>query len=168
MLFRAPAARRVQGMMGINKIISGGQTGVDRGALDLALELGLPHGGFCPQGRRAEDGVIPPRYELESTQSTGYPQRTRMNVQLADATLILTPERRPRGGTRMTAKMALERGTPWLAADPTREGHVDKVASWLEKTRPGVLNVAGPRESKCPGIQGKTTAFLRMVFERLS
>lgn len=154
--------------MGIRKIISGGQTGVDRGALDFALEHGLEHGGFCPQGRRAEDGVIPRIYELTSTRSTGYPQRTRMNVEEADATLILTPERRPTGGTRMTAKMAHLRGTPWLAADPTREEHVDKVAQWLEKTAPGVLNVAGPRESKFPGVQGKTTAFLRRVFARLS
>jgi len=165
-----PQSARLGGTseVGIVKIISGGQTGVDRGALDLAIELGLEHGGFCPQGRRAEDGVIPARYVLESTRSTGYPQRTRMNVQLADATLILTPERHPRGGTRMTAKMAHERGTPWLAADPTREEHVVKVASWLEKTDPAVLNVAGPRESKCPGVQRSTTAFLRMVFERLS
>ena len=153
--------------MGI-KIISGGQTGVDRGALDFALEVGLPHGGFCPQGRRALDVVFPSRYEFEPTQSTSYPQRTRMNVQLADATLILTPERRPRGGTRMTAKMALDRGTPWLAADPTREEHVVKVAAWLEKLDVRVLNVAGPRESKCPGVQGRTTAFLRRVFGRLS
>lgn len=141
---------------------------MDRGALDFALEAGLEHGGFCPQGRRAEDGVIPAVYELTCTESTGYPQRTRMNVQQADATLILTPERRPTGGTRLTAKMALDRGTPWLAADPTREEHVDKVASWLEKVDPEVLNVAGPRESKFPGIQGRTTAFLRSVFGRLS
>jgi predicted Rossmann fold nucleotide-binding protein DprA/Smf involved in DNA uptake len=154
--------------MGIRKIVSGGQTGVDRGALDLAIELGLEHGGFCPQARRAEDGVIPARYELVSTESTGYPQRTRLNVQHSDATLILTSERRPRGGTRMTAKFAHERGTPWLAADPTREEHVDKVASWLVKINPSVLNVAGPRESKIPGISGRTRAFLRMVFERLS
>lgn len=154
--------------MRIRKIVSGGQTGVDRGALDLALELGLEHGGFCPQGRRAEDGVIPAIYELVSTESTGYPQRTRMNVRHSDATLILTPERRPTGGTRLTAKMALEGGGPWLAADPTGERHVVKVASWLEKIDPEVLNVAGPRESKFPGVQRKTTAFLRMVFERLS
>ena len=147
------------------KIVSGGQTGVDRGAFDVALELGLEHGGFCPQGRRAEDGVIPDRYVLVST---GYPQRTRMNLEQADATLILTPERRPTGGTRLTAKMALERETPWLAADPTREGHVDKVVAWLVEIVPEVLNVAGPRESKFPGIQGKTTDFLRMVFGRLS
>ncbi len=154
--------------MGITKIVSGGQTGVDRGALDFALEIGLPHGGFCPQGRRAEDGVIPARYELESTSSSSYPQRTRMNLELADATLILTPQRRPRGGTRMTAQMAHERGIPWLAADPTREVHVDKVAAWLEKQEVRVLNVAGPRESKCPGVQRRTRDFLRMVFERLS
>lgn len=154
--------------MGIRKIISGGQTGVDRGALDFALEVGLPHGGFCPQGRRAEDGVIPAKYELEPTDSSGYPQRTRMNVQQADGTLILTTERHPRGGTRMTAKMALDRGTPWMAADPTREDHAVKVAAWLEKHEVRVLNVAGPRESKCPGIQGRTRAFMRMVFERLS
>lgn len=154
--------------MRIRKIVSGGQTGVDRGALDAAIELGLEHGGFCPQGRLAEDGVIPARYELEETDSTSYPHRTRLNVQHSDATLLLTPERRPRGGTRLTAKMAHERGKPWFAADPTREEHADKVASWLVKTDPDVLNVAGPRESKCPGIQGRTTAFLRMVFVRLS
>ena len=76
------------------KIISGGQTGVDRAALDVALELGLPCGGWCPRGRRAEDGPIDPRYPLTETPWDGYPQRTEWNVRDADGTLILTPARR--------------------------------------------------------------------------
>src|SRR5436305_1193025 len=82
-------------------IFSGGQTGVDRAALDVALELGIPCSGWCPRGRRAEDGTIPPRYPLQETRSLAYPVRTRWNVRDSDGTLILT-RGRPDRGTALT------------------------------------------------------------------
>src|SRR5438876_1977372 len=89
----------------VSKIISGGQTGVDRAALDVALELGIPCGGWCPQGRRAEDGVIPARYPLRETPWWGYPQRTEWNVRDSDGTLILA-EGEPDRGTVLTRELA--------------------------------------------------------------
>src|SRR5260370_14589390 len=89
----------------IDKIISGGQTGVDRAALDVALELGLECGGWCPKGRRAEDGRIPKRYPLQETASHQYPPRTSMNVRLGEATLIVT-RCKPDRGTGLTLSLA--------------------------------------------------------------
>src|SRR5262245_50786528 len=96
-------------MFAVTKIVSGGQTGADRAALDVALELGLPCGGWCPRGRLAEDGPIASKYPLQETQSRDYPPRTKRNVQDSDGTLILTwgnPDR----GTILTAKLAQELG----------------------------------------------------------
>src|SRR5437660_8666127 len=95
------------------KLISGGQTGVDRAALDVALELGLPCGGWCPRGRKAEDGVIPDRYPLAETPSPSYRQRTRWNVRDSDGTLILV-RGRPTGGTALTLASARRLGKPVL------------------------------------------------------
>src|SRR5438876_4889366 len=86
-------------------IVSGGQTGVDRAALDVALELGIPCGGWCPKGRRAEDGRIPLRYPLEETTLNIYPQRTEWNVRDSDGTLVLTTGR-PEGGSALTNELA--------------------------------------------------------------
>src|SRR5437870_10377236 len=92
-----------QGML--TKIISGGQTGVDRAALDVALELGLPCGGWCPRGRRAEDGPIPERYPLQEMKSPAYPPRTARNVRDSDGTVILT-RGQPDRGTALTIELA--------------------------------------------------------------
>lgn len=153
--------------MKLRQIISGGQTGVDRGALDAAMELGLEHGGSCPAGRRAEDGVIPERYVLEEHTSAKYPPRTAKNVCDADATLILVSGKRVTPGTRLTAKIAHERGKPWLAADLTKPDHLSKVVEWLREIDPEILNVAGPRESKFRGIQETTSTFVGRVLSRL-
>src|SRR5947209_11260398 len=88
----------------IAKIVSGGQTGVDRAALDVALELGLPCGGWCPKGRRSEGGRIPERYPLRETTSAAYPARTRRNVLYSDGTLVLT-NGPPTGGTALTIEL---------------------------------------------------------------
>ena len=93
------------------KIISGGQTGVDRGALDAAISLGIPHGGWCPRGRLAEDGRIPDRYQLRETDSPDYPSRTEQNVLDSDATLILY-RGRIAGGTEFTLRLAQQHGRP--------------------------------------------------------
>ena len=96
------------------KIVSGGQTGVDRAALDFAIRHGFEHGGWCPQGRRAEDGVIPPVYRLQETGAADYDERTEKNVVDADATLIIARETELTGGTAFTRDLALGHGGPLL------------------------------------------------------
>jgi hypothetical protein len=144
-------------------ILSGGQTGVDRAALDVALALGLPCGGWCPRGRRAEDGPIDARYPLRETKSSRYPPRTARNVQDADATLILT-RGAPDGGTALTARLAERRGKPCLVVDLSGPVSVKALRAWLTRHRVRVLNVAGPRESSQPGIYEQASAFLQAAF----
>jgi hypothetical protein len=145
-------------------LISGGQTGVDRGALDAALAHGLPHGGFCPRGRRAEDGVIPAIYQLTELPSPLYAVRTRRNVLASDATLVLTTGR-PGRGTALTIRVARAHGRPLLVLD-LRDGAAARCAAairiraWLAVSAPDVLNVAGPRESSAPGIAAATRDLL--------
>jgi hypothetical protein len=144
------------------KIISGGQTGVDRAALDVALELGLPCGGWCPKGRRSEAGPIPERYPLEATATADYPERTEANVRAADATLILT-RGRPDRGTALTYKLALRLKKPCYVVDLKEPDVVEQVKMWLANQRIAVLNVAGPRESSQKGIHAEASAYLRRV-----
>jgi hypothetical protein len=152
--------------MDMAKIISGGQTGVDRAALDAARTLGLPLGGWCPRGRRAEDGAIPPDYPLRESLARGYADRTLRNVSEADATLILCRGELS-GGSRLTAGLALRLGKPALVVDLASRPSVRRVLDWFRQHRVAVLNVAGPRESKCPGIQGQATRFLLQVLGKL-
>jgi hypothetical protein len=146
------------------KIISGGQTGVDRGALDAAIGLGIPHGGWCPRGRLAEDGRIPDRYALSETDSPEYRVRTEQNVLDADATLILCRGRGQSaalgGGTELTLRMAEQHRRPCLVVDLDRPGGLEEVRRWLKDHKVGVLNVAGPRESQSPGIAAQAKQFL--------
>jgi hypothetical protein len=146
--------------VGILKVISGGQTGVDRAALDVALELGIPCGGWCPRGRRAEDGSIAPRYPLSETPSSAYPERTARNIRDSDGTLVLT-RGAPDGGTALTVKLAHRYRRPLLSIDLEQFPSPDQVATWAERQGVEVLNVAGPRESSCPGIGGEAGDFLR-------
>jgi hypothetical protein len=136
----------------IEKVISGGQTGVDRAALDAALEAGLPAGGCCPKGRRAEDGVIPERYPLRELDSPQYSSRTEKNVVDADGTLILNKGALTEG-TRATYDFALHYGRPCLIVQLDRQepGSWQQVIAWIDRHELRVLNVAGPRESKFPG-----------------
>lgn len=153
----------------IARIISGGQTGVDRAALDAAMQLGIATGGWCPKGRRAEDGRIPDRYQLVETPSADYPQRTEWNVRDADGTLILAPNVSLSGGTARTERELLKQGKQYrvIALDalpdsmPGMFHHAMNI--WLTRFRISTLNIAGPRESRCPGIQAATTAFLMEV-----
>ncbi|MCS6770679.1 MAG: putative molybdenum carrier protein [Kiritimatiellae bacterium] len=135
----------------IARIVSGGQTGVDRAALDAALALGVPHGGWCPKGRLAEDGAIPRRYRLRQVKSPDPSVRTLANVRDSDATLILA--RGPlTGGTRYTAECARALRRPLLVVDPTGTSDpVPRILRWLARVarnRPIVLNIAGPRASQ--------------------
>lgn len=154
----------------VTKIISGGQTGADRGGLDAAIALGIPHGGYAPLGRRSEDGVVPERYALTELSTASYPARTAMNVRTADATLLLVWGKaalaRSRG-TKLTLEMCLRYGKPWWAADPRRDDHVARVVAWLEEVSPQVLNIAGPRESRARGIQVQTARFLAEVLRQV-
>ncbi|MCS7304888.1 MAG: putative molybdenum carrier protein [Thermoguttaceae bacterium] len=144
-------------------IISGGQTGVDRGALDAAIALGIPHGGWCPKGRLAEDGTIPAQYMLQETDSPQYAVRTEQNVLDSDATLIFC--RGPTtGGTEWTRICALRHGRPFLVVDLNEPIDWQALRRWLAERRPGVLNVAGPRESQAPGIQQQVQQILIRLF----
>ena len=146
------------------RILSGGQTGVDRAALDAALAAGVPVGGWCPAGRWAEDGPIPARYPLRETASGDPAERTRLNVRDADAVLILAAEPLA-GGTRLTAEIARELERPLLVLDPLADAPEDAVR-WLRQRRVGVLDVAGPRESEAPGIYAAARGFLATVLDR--
>jgi len=145
------------------KIISGGQTGVDRAALNVAIELGIPHGGHCPRGRLAEDGRIPPCYHLVEMPTPAYAARTEQNVRDADATLIISPQPLS-GGTALTARIAGGCGKPQLTVDPSESSAPDAVAEWLDMWKPTVLNVADPRESQQPGIADATKLLLAEIF----
>ncbi len=146
------------------KIVSGGQTGVDRAALDVAMELGIPHGGWCPKGRRAEDGPIPPRYRLRETESPDYASRTDRNVADSDGTFILY-RGSLQGGTALTRDCARRRGKPLLAVDLEAPTIPEAVREWLKAENVHVLNVAGPRESQSKGIATAASAYLRLVLD---
>lgn len=146
----------------IAKIVSGGQTGADRAALDYAIANGIPHGGWCPLGRRAEDGPIPARYALSETARRDYRERTRRNVRDSDATLIVNLGALE-GGSLETRRIAEALGRPHLviqADDGVTDAIVVAVKRWLEATAPATLNVAGPRESNRPGIGARTRELL--------
>ena len=148
----------------LEKIVSGGQTGVDRAALDVALELGIPCGGWCPRGRKAEDGRIPESYPLQEASSPDYPLRTRLNVEDSDGTLVIT-NGSPRGGTALTLKLAKQLSKPFLLADLARRPDPSEVQQWIQKNQIRILNVAGPREGESAGIFEKASAFLLEVLK---
>lgn len=144
------------------RIVSGGQTGVDRGALDAAIALGLDHGGWCPLGRLAEDGPIPGHYQLQETESPRYWVRTRQNVIDSTATLILA-RGKLRGGTALTFQFADRFRKPCLVIDLEESPDPEAVRTWLDDYQVDVLNVAGPRESSAPGITEESREFLEAV-----
>jgi Circularly permutated YpsA SLOG family len=146
-------------------IISGGQTGVDRAALDVARELEIPCGGWVPKGRRAEDGAIPERYPLREMPSPGYPARTDKNVREATGTLILTWGS-PTGGTALTIRLARKQGKPFFLVDLAEGGDPKTVRDWIRRNAIKILNVAGPRESQFPGIHDQATIFLGQVLKK--
>lgn len=142
----------------VKQVISGGQTGADRGGLLAARRLGLGLGGWCPRGRRAEDGAVPAEWPLRETPSPDYAQRTEWNVRDADATVVLTVGPAT-GGSRLTVELAARLGRPLLHLDlqALSDGEAaTALREWLVSRRVVTLNVAGSRESQVPGIQGRT------------
>lgn len=150
-------------------VISGGQSGADRAGLDSALAFGIPVGGRCPAGRRAEDGVIPACYPLSETRSREYGVRTRLNVRAADATLVLN-QGELSGGTLLTVAYAEKRAKPWLLVQLDDQQRVAPaaVAQWLRSQGVRVLNIAGPREGKAPGTYGAARSYLEQLFSLLN
>ena len=145
-------------------IVSGGQSGVDRAALDAAMPLGLDVGGWCPARRWAEDGPIPDRYPLREAHSVDPAERTRLNVRDSDATLVVVPGT-PTGGTALTVEVARDVGRPYLVIAP-HPARLGDAADWVARTLPeaGRLNVAGPRESEAPGVYAVARAWLAGLF----
>ncbi|GFO54374.1 hypothetical protein GMSM_13810 [Geomonas sp. Red276] len=153
----------------LREVISGGQTGVDRAGLDAAAANGLATGGYCPKGRLAEDGTIPPHYHLTEMESAAYIIRTEKNVVESDGTLILNIGDVTEG-TKATHEFALKHGRPDLIVqlDAPELITPGEVAQWIEENEIGTLNVAGPRESKYPGgIYSAALHFLEEVFGML-
>ena len=148
------------------QIVSGGQTGVDRAALDAAICLEIPHGGWCPRGRLAEDGAIPDKYELKETSSKDYAVRTEKNVVESDGTLILFRSRL-KGGTRLTHRLTKRHVRPCLLVDLDTHIHEGLFLDWMAEIEINVLNVAGPRESSHPGIYQLAFDLLKHWLEQL-
>jgi len=148
------------------KIVSGGQTGVDRAALDWAIAHGVRHGGWCPKGRRAEDGIIPRRYRLKQTRSPAYNVRTRWNVRESDGTLIVSANHLIVGGTKLAAEFAesLKKPLLHLAMTTGARRAARQLDRFITQHRIHVLNIAGPRDSEEPGIQ----KFVQDVFTQSS
>ena len=136
----------------IEKLVSGGQTGADIAALDVALHYNSPHGGWCPKGRLSLDGPIPAKYLLTETPSSGYPQRTEWNVRDSDGTVVFTFSKEPTGGSLKTVGFAKKHGKPCLHISRDCYDSGLRLQKFVEEHGIKTLNVAGSRESKDPGI----------------
>lgn len=147
----------------IKKIISGAQTGADRGWLDAAIEINFPYGGWCPKGRKAEDWKIPDKYVLDECDSDYYPVRTELNVINSDATIVFT-KGKPRKGSLLTINLAKKHHKPFCHIDMNNSNSkcIWLINQWFDKYNFNgiILNVAGSRESSCPGIQERVKIIL--------
>lgn len=149
------------------KVVSGGQTGVDRAALDAALALGIPCGGYVPKGRLAEDGPLPYRYPMTESESSEYRVRTELNIVHSDATLILH-RGEIFGGTLLTLELCKKHAKLVLAVDlevGMEKAAVEKIKAFLAKEKLSVLNIAGPRESNSPGIYAASLVVLKKALQ---
>ena len=171
------ASRSRTKVIRLTRIVSGGQTGVDRAALDAAIAAGIETGGWCPRDRRSEDGSIPLRYPLRETASKSYAVRTEWNVRDSDATLILVLDRIS-SGTRLTIDSARTQTRPLrieylcppaagtlIADEVALEHRVADVVEWICREQIKTLNVAGPRGSSRRDVYQKSLQFLTMLFD---
>ncbi|MBL8026423.1 MAG: putative molybdenum carrier protein [Fibrobacteres bacterium] len=143
----------------VERIVSGGQTGADRAALDWAIENNISHSGFCPKGRIAEDGRIEDKYNLTETKTVNYRERTELNVANSDATVIFSVKGVLSGGTKDTHEFAKKSKKPLLLLRPGMENAAELLNEFVKKHKVKILNVAGPRASKEPEIE----AFVKKV-----
>jgi hypothetical protein len=149
----------------IRKIVSGGQTGADRAALDAALNLGIPHGGWVPKGRLTENGTLPDKYELTEMPDTSYASRTEQNVIDSNGTVIISHGPLTEG-SEYTRQMAIRHSRPWLHIDLNQTPAFKSatlISSWIDKNRIEVLNVAGPRASKDSQIYSAVLKLIESV-----
>jgi hypothetical protein len=150
----------------IKKIISGGQTGADIAALDVAIKLGIPHGGWIPKGRITEEGILPDKYQLQEMPTESYSKRTEQNVIDSDGILIISHGALT-GGSAYTRKMAMKHSKQWFHADlnklPTFQAGM-LIQDWISKNKIEILNVAGPRASEDSLIYGLVTVILELVY----
>ena len=153
--------------MQIQKIVSGGQAGVDRAALDAAMELEIPHGGWCPRGRLALDGPLSPRYRLSETPSADYPQRTEWNVRDSDATLLLS-RGQLKGGTALTRKLAQTLQKPYMQVDLRSPAPIEDVWQWLHQHSVRVLNIAGPRQHPEKNIYSQAKQYIARLLSGIT
>lgn len=153
--------------MKVDQILSGGQTGVDRAALHIAYQNMITHGGWCPHGRLAEDGRIPFKYNLQETLSECPSQRTKLNVQDSNGTMIIVPNTpiNTNDGTILTVKTAIEQNKPYIIVDLSQKPNLYKLDRFLEDHAIRILNIAGPRESQSPGIYEKSCNFLQHLMD---
>lgn len=162
----SPKMRKNQDL-GIEQIISGGQTGADRAALDIAIELGIPHGGWCPKGRLAEDGTIDSHYNVKEISTPSYTARTEQNVIDSDGTLIFSFGPLT-GGSVETLELACTHSKPVLHIDLSlvaQQEAVIQIVQWIQGHSIKVLNVAGPRDSKCSNIYESVKQVLTLLLK---
>ncbi len=147
----------------ISKLISGGQTGVDRAALDFAIDNQITCNGWCPKGRIAEDGIIPIKYPLTETSGSDYRERTKLNVNDTDGTLIFINGYMDEG-TKLTMDTADDLKKPCFIYDFSKTPEKEKLLNWLSENKIKILNIAGPRESNSVGIYGLVYDVLNKIF----
>lgn len=162
--------QQITGFMALTKIVSGGQTGVDRGALDAALDAGFPCGGWAPEGRTAEDGPIPARYPIAELAGGGYEERTRKNVLDSDGTAILYFGALE-GGTRLTMEYCVRHDKPCELLNAERLSPVAaarELAAFVAGNGIASLNIAGPRASKWAGAHAYARSAIGKLLETIT
>jgi hypothetical protein len=153
--------------MGVQKIISGGQTGADQGALDAAIEAGLAHGGWIPKGRKTEAGPLPEKYRLKEMRTASFPKAAEKNILDAHGALVIT-RGKLKGGSELTRQLAKTHGFPCLHIDLSEGLPAEaarKAKTWVDQNKIRVLNVAGPQESKAPGIRDITFEIVSKIIK---
>jgi hypothetical protein len=152
-------------MLRLEGIVSGGQTGADQAALDVAIELGIPHGGWVPKGRKTESGPLSAKYQVKEMPTDSYQKRTEQNVKDSGGTLIISHGDLT-DGSDYTRKMAMKHGKPWLHIDADKQSlgaAVQMIRTWISGNDIEVLNVAGPPAGKDPKIYAATKTLLKAV-----